>query len=221
MRLRALLPFAALLGATLWCVLLLGLRRSEYGPSGLGFLVWNLTLAWIPLALAVLLLVAYRRQHPRLELVALGAAWFVFLPNAPYMLTDLIHLGDQHRLFDALILGSFAITALALGFASLLIVQLVVTRAAGAALGWLVAIGSLCAASVGIYLGRVQRLNSWDVIHRPGYIVDLARMRFDDPFGNRQLIGYVVALSVFLTLAYAALYGFAALMGTARPEPQR
>jgi uncharacterized membrane protein len=219
MRARVWLPVVALLGASVWCLVLVAARRHAYGPGGFRYLIWNLSLAWLPLVFALLLYVAYRRRHTIAELVALGAAWLVFLPNAPYMLTDLIHIGDQHRLFDALILGSFAITALALGFASLLIVQLVVTRAAGAASGWLVAIGSLCAASVGIYLGRVQRLNSWDVIHRPGYIVDLARMRFDDPFGNRQLIGFVIALSVFLTLAYAALYGFAALMGVARAEP--
>jgi uncharacterized membrane protein len=127
------------------------------------------------------------------------------------MLTDLIHLGQQHRLFDSVILGSFAFTALALGFASLLIVQVVVTRLAGAALGWTVAVGSLFASSVGIYLGRVQRLNSWDVVQRPRTLWTLAKLRLDDPFGNRYLIGFVFALCGFLTLAYIGLYGFTTL----------
>ena len=112
-------------------------------------------------------------------------AWLVFLPNAPYVLTDFIHLGAEHRQFDAILLASFAFTSLALGFASLLLVQLVVTRAAGAAIGWFVALSSILAASVGIYLGRVLRLNSWDVVQRPGHLAEIVLARLEDPFGNR------------------------------------
>ena len=102
----------------------------------------------------------------------------MFLPNAPYVLTDFIHLGTEHRQFDAVLLASFAFTSLALGFASLLLVQLVVTRAAGRAIGWFVAlVVAIPAASVGIYLGRVLRLNSWDVVHRPGHLAEIALAR--------------------------------------------
>ena len=97
------------------------------------------------------------RGARRLELAAARAGWLLFLPNAPYVLTDFVHLGASHRLYDSLLIASFAFTSLALGFASLLLVQLVVTRAAGALFGWPTAVGSLFAASVGIYLGRVQR----------------------------------------------------------------
>jgi uncharacterized membrane protein len=215
MRSRALVPVAALLAASAWCVLLVEVRKHEYGSVGYPYLAWNLGLAWIPLILALVLVAAYRRRAHPLELLAVGAVWLVFFPNAPYMLTDLIHLGQQHRLFDSIVLGSFAFTALALGFASLLLVQLVVTRLAGAALGWAVAIASLFASSVGIYLGRVQRLNSWDVVQRPRTIWALARLRLDDPFGNRYLIGFVIALCGFLTLVYVGLYGFTALAAAA------
>ncbi len=221
MRSRLLLPFAAPAAASVWCVLLVAIRKVEYGGSGYPYLVWNLVLAWIPLALAALLVLSYRRRRSGLELAAVGIAWLLFLPNAPYVLTDFIHLGPEHRLFDSLILASFAFTSLALGFASLLLVQFVVTRAAGALFGWLTAVGSLSAASVGIYLGRVHRLNSWDAINRPGHLLELVRLRLADPFGNPHMIGFVIALSVFLTLAYAGLYGFAALMAASRHEPRR
>jgi uncharacterized membrane protein len=221
MRSRAVLPVLALLAASAWCVLLLAVRRHEFGASGYRYLVWNLTLAWIPLLLALVLLAAYRRRAHWLELVAVGGVWLLFLPNAPYMLTDIVHLGDRHKLFDAVILGSFAFTALALGFASLLVVQVVVTRLAGATLGWAVAVSSLFAASVGIYLGRVQRLNSWDVVQRPRTLWTIARLRLDDPFGNRYLIGFVLALCGFLTLAYAGLYGFTSLAAAVGREERR
>jgi uncharacterized membrane protein len=218
MRSRVLLPLLALGAASAWCVVLLAVRKHEYGYAGYPYLVWNLALAWIPLLLAVLLVVSYARRRSAVELVTVGAAWLLFLPNAPYVLTDFIHLGERHRLFDSLIIASFAFTSLALGFASLLLVQLVVTRAAGAMLGWVTAFGSLFAASVGIYLGRVLRLNSWDVVHRPGRLWEISSTRLADPFGNRHLIGFVLALCGFLTLAYLGVYGFTALVGAARPQ---
>jgi uncharacterized membrane protein len=94
----------------------------------------------------------------------------------------------------------------------------VVTRAAGAAIGWLVALSSLFAASVGIYLGRVLRLNSWDVVQRPGRLSGIVRDRMDDPFGNRHLIGFVIVLCGFLTLAYCGLYGVTAIAAAARSD---
>jgi uncharacterized membrane protein len=220
MRARVLVSLGALVAASLWCVLLLVVRKHEYGATGYPYLAWNLVLAWLPLLLAALLVVTYARGRSAIELLAVGAAWLVFLPNAPYMLTDFIHLGTQHRLFDTVVIASFALTALALGFVSLVLVQLVVTRAAGAAVGWLTAIGSLFAASFGIYLGRVLRFNSWDVVQRPHRLLELAKLRLDDPFGNRHLIGFTVALGCMLALAYLGLYGFTMLVSSAKREQQ-
>jgi uncharacterized membrane protein len=213
-----LLPLAALLAASAWCVVLLAVRKHEFGAAGYRYLVWNLTLAWIPLLLAILLVAAYRQRRSLVELIVVGAAWLLFLPNAPYVLTDFIHLGSNHRMYDTILVGSFAVTGLALGFASLLLVQLVVTRACGALLGWVTALGSLFFASVGIYLGRVLRLNSWDAIQRPHHLWQLARFRLEDPFGNRYLIGFVIAFCGFLTLAYAGFYGFTTLAASVRRD---
>jgi len=220
MRARVLISFGALVGASAWCVLLLILRRHEYGSTGYPYLVWNLVLAWLPLVLAVLLVVTYARSRSTVELLAVGAAWLIFLPNAPYVLTDFVHLGLEHKLFDTIVISSFALTALALGFVSLVLVQLVVTRAAGPVIGWLTAIGSLFAASFGIYPGRVLRFNSWDVITRPHRLLDLAKLRLDDPFGNRYLIGFTLALGGVLVLAYLGLYGFTMLVSSTRRDRQ-
>jgi uncharacterized membrane protein len=218
MRSRAILPVAALLAASAWCVVLLLVRKHEFGGPVHAYLVWNLALAWIPLLLAILLLASYARRRSVLALLAIGAAWLLFLPNAPYLLTDFIHLGPAHRLYDTILIGSFACTGLALGFASLLLVQLVVTRAAGALLGWATALGALFFASIGIYLGRVLRFNSWDAIQRPHLLWGVTLGRLSDPFGNPQLIGFVIALCGFLTLGYVGFYGFTALAATVRRD---
>jgi uncharacterized membrane protein len=220
MRARVLISFGALVAASAWCVLLLVVRKHEFGAAGYPYLVWNLVLAWMPLVLAVLLVVTYARSRSAVELIAVGLAWLLFLPNAPYILTDFIHLGPEHKLFDTVVIGSFAMTAVALGFVSLVLVQLVVTRAAGAMLGWATAIFSLFAASFGIYLGRVLRFNSWDVVSRPHRLFELAKLRVDDPFGNRYLIGFTLALGSVLVLMYLGLYGFTLLVSSTRREQQ-
>jgi uncharacterized membrane protein len=211
MRARVWLPVVALLGASVFCLALVLARRHLYGPGGFRYLVWNLGLAWAPLLFALLLYAAYRRRHTLAELLALGAAWLVFLPNAPYMVTDFVHLGDRHRLVDAAILASFAFTALALGFASLLLVQIVVTRRFGTLPGWAVALGAMFLASAGVYLGRVHRFNSWDVLTRPRLVAWTMWQALDDPFAHAHLLLFVVAGGCFLALAYVGLYGVAEL----------
>jgi uncharacterized membrane protein len=220
MRARVWLPVVALFAASVWCVALVVARRHAYGPGGFRYLVWNLGLAWLPLVFALLLYVAFRRRHTIGELIALGAAWLVFLPNAPYMLTDFIHLGDHHRLADSLILASFAFTALALGFASLLRVQIVVTRGVGARAGGIVAFGALFLASLGVYLGRVHRFNSWDVVTRPRLVAWTMWQGLDDPFAHLDILVFVVAGAGFLALAYVGLYGVADLVAALGRDDQ-
>src|SRR5580658_8823498 len=59
-------------------------------------LVWNLFLAWIPLLLA-LLIHALSPRFKRFfgELSICGIAWFFFFPNAPYLVTDMVHWNNH------------------------------------------------------------------------------------------------------------------------------
>src|SRR3954464_4156781 len=66
-------------------------RRAQLDPD-YGFLRWNLVLAWIPLLLSHALARASRRPATAVAVPVLALAWIVFLPNAPYLVTDLIHL---------------------------------------------------------------------------------------------------------------------------------
>ena len=66
------------------------LLRVKTGNDANDFLVWNLFLAFLPLAFA-LLLTALRGSNALLSAV-LALLWLLFYPNAPYMITDLIHI---------------------------------------------------------------------------------------------------------------------------------
>lgn len=189
----------ALLGSSAFSLALLALRMLERDNATYGFLAWNLFLAWIPLLLAVAAVTAWR-WGLRLSVVPLLALWLLFFPNAPYVVTDFVHLrdiGGMPRWFDVAMLGSFAVTSLALGFVSLYLVQNLIRARLGVAWSWFGALGAIALSGVGIYLGRVEQLNSWDVL-------DPERLR--DALAAAAAQDRRVFLTVFLTCVLAAGY---------------
>ena len=190
---------------SLAAVALLVVRMDRVGEPAFTFLTWNLLLAWIPFLLALGVAAVHGRGGPGPLLWPLGLGWLLFLPNAPYILTDFIHLGRAGGVplwFDAALIGTFAATGLALGLASLLIVHHVVEARAGRVLGWAVAVCSLVLSAVGVYLGRFPRFNSWDVVTDPLSLVAVVLQRLADPFGNPFLVRFGVMMSILLLGSY-------------------
>ena len=116
-----------------------------------------------------------RRPPPRRRgplLWAAGVLWLVFFPNAPYIVTDFKWLRDWTGApiwFDVVLVAAAAWCGLMLGFISLYLMQAVVRRSIGTVKAWLFVLGVLAVSSFGIYLGRFQRWNSWDVFTQPGH----------------------------------------------------
>ena len=126
------LAIVALLASSALCVATVEIRTHETGDPYYRFLVWNLILAWVPLAFAI---AAYARARGRIDVLVavLLVPWLLFFPNAPYLLSDFIHLGEGPAplWYDGLMLSAFAWTGLLLGFGSLYLVQMIVRRAFG------------------------------------------------------------------------------------------
>ena len=195
----------ALVVLSLAAVGLLAVRIDRVGKPAFVFLTWNLFLAWIPFVLSLGVAALHGRGGPRLLLWVLGAGWLLFLPNAPYILTDFIHLGRVRGAplwFDAALIGTFAAAGLALGLSSLLVVHRVVEARAGRVVGWAVAVSSLMLSAIGIYLGRFPRFNSWDVITDPHGLVPVVLQRLADPFGNTFLLRFGAVMSTLLLASY-------------------
>jgi len=202
---RRLAALGVLAGASAFAVGLVVLRFLLSGNAYYANLVWNLVLAWVPLVLALVVYDRVRRGVGGPLLVLPLALWLLFLPNAPYLVTDFILLRDIQDMpiwFDVTLLTTFAWTGLVLGFVSLYLVQTVARRLAGPVAGWLVALGALAASSVGIYLGRYLRWNSWDLLLQPAAVLNDAAARL----GSAQLIGMSLVTTAFLMVAYTMLY---------------
>lgn len=144
-----------------------------------GWIIWNLFLAFIPLVISLWLFL--RRSKKRSLFWWLGFIIFIaFLPNAPYLLTDIIHLIEAIRAgysiwITTLIFIPLHLFAIWLGWEAYvisLINQGYYLRKQGAKkfiLGSELITHALC--SIGIYLGRFRRFNSWDFVSKPDILI--------------------------------------------------
>lgn len=152
-------------GFTLFAVSLCLLRILKSDGRSYIFLLWNLFLAFVPWWIS-----SYFKQKQTLRWkdAPLLVMWLLFLPNAPYLLTDLFHLKHRPPIplwFDLVLILSFAFIGLLVFYRSLkdmitLFKQYMSTGMLACttyAIFWLI--------SFGLYLGRFLRFNSWDVMH--------------------------------------------------------
>ena len=155
---------------SLFSAALIVTRYVYSGEQLYGWLIWNLFLAWIPFGLAIVIYDRHRAGMRPSRLLPLAALWLLFLPNAPYIITDFKHLVPSPVVplwVDIVVIAAPAWTGMLLGFLSLYLVQSVVRSLAGPRVAWVTAVAVLGLASFGVYLGRVLRWNSWDVLTHP------------------------------------------------------
>lgn len=149
-------------------------------PGTILQLVWLAGVMIVALGISILL---FKLSHTsKLWLWWIGLATFIaFLPNAPYVLTDIIHLlrGASSGTIKIWVITFLFIpihmTAIVLGFEayvlSLLNVNFYLKQKGLQALTLPVELGIHALCAVGIYLGRFIRLNSWDVVVDPSSVL--------------------------------------------------
>jgi uncharacterized membrane protein len=204
-------PVMALMFASAVGVLLTGLRVGWTGNIRYLLLVWNLFLAWLPLLFALALCRRCQRGEGNgWQTIGLAALWILFLPNAPYIFTDLIHLNTwfhSHYWIDLSLILMVALTGFLLGFLSLYLMQSVVAHRWGRAAGWGLIAAATGLSGFGIYLGRILRLNSWDAVLHPMRLTGSVGHWVAHPmtnFGTNFV--FPVLFGVFLFLGYVMLY---------------
>ncbi len=183
----------------------------------LWFLGWNLVLAWIPWLAAR----AVERARSRAVIAAAAAVWLLFLPNAPYLVTDLIHLRPRPPVpasFDVLLFASFALAGCALAWGSLEAVHARLARAVGPTRAAAAVFAVLLLTGFGVYLGRFERWNSWDLVARPrGLLADAA-----GALGDPHALAFSALFAAFVGAGYLLLAPpRAARQVEADPGPER
>ena len=184
------------------------------------YLVANLGLALIPLGLAWLAARLDRLGSPRAALVT-GLLWLLFLPNAPYILTDFTHLRYTFIPWawaHLVLLVWFSFTGLLAGLLSLRLIHLRLELRLSPLLAWtlIVAITALC--GVGVAIGRIYRWHSVDLFLHPKAVLGAALRQI--PVGSSPLDAALpVGISLFFTFAYVFLH--ALTPGTPETEAKK
>jgi uncharacterized membrane protein len=163
-------------------------------------MIWNLFLAWLPVIL-VYNWKQTRRKYPVFSWIFFGL-WFLFFPNAPYIITDLFHLYYRDPVpfwYDLVLLMNFVWAGLFLGYISLYEVHEWLNTIFSRIIGWFLIGGLLLLSGFGMYIGRYLRWNSWDLIVNP----------FETPFDivktfvtHGRAWGASGVFSIFLIMSY-------------------
>ena len=199
-RFNVLFPLFAL---TTLSILLLSIRLKITHSFFYLFLVWNLFLAMIPYFISSY--ITHKKQMKKWKRYAFLTIWLLFLPNAPYLLTDFIHLRLSPQnwvVYDVLVIVLFAITGLAFYLYSLKdTAQILTTHFNKKKVSkFILALPFLV--SFGMYLGRVLRWNSWDLLHKPfGLFTDVFTI-FTNPVDNLKAWLFTILFGMFLKLSY-------------------
>ncbi len=207
--------FFLLAGATLMAAGLVRLRIAGTASLRYVFLIWNLFLAWIPFMVAYVMYTLPLSRRALLVVAPVSAfLWLIFFPNAPYILTDFQHLSvpseDFPVWYDVLLLMWASFTGLFLGMVSLFLMQEIVRREFGHWLGWGFVLVVTVLTSIGVYMGRFLRWNSWDIL---GHFGDMAQFTLyyllHPTLRSLMFAGLFVPFFLFV---YLLLYAFGHLL---------
>ncbi len=184
----------------------LAFRVSYSGTNNYSNLLSNLFLAWLPYVLSVMAASGYR-SHPKRWWVILVLVffWLVFFPNAPYMVTDFYHLDPRPPVplwFDISLIAIFAFTGCFLAIASLRSIHVIIERFLGKFIGWLFTLFTLGLGSLGVYLGRFSRFNSWDILLEPKPVLKDLAYNLLNPLDNLGFIGFTIMFTSILLVFY-------------------
>lgn len=208
----------ALLGLLAIC-LVLTVGRGILSRNWWSFVMlnWNLALALFPLGVA-LVLRDLRNAAPapawfgsRRLLVGGLMVWLLFLPNAPYIITDLFHLPElqvfQAALlwFDTLTIYVYATTGLLCGLYSSLLVHRMVKPLLGVSRSWALLLACQFLSGFGIYLGRFGRWNSWNVLSEPAGLLRAIVRSYQDHLSLKLTLAYGFVLAA----GYLAFWWYA------------
>ena len=204
-------------------VLMIVIRIQLTGTFRYVSLVWNLFLAWIPyvLALQIKRLSSSRivTTNRKLSMLAIGVVWLFFYPNAPYILTDFIHIIEDTYpsvfprslittnavlWYDIIQNSAFSFIGHFIGLISLVLLHRLIDAAYKKYVGWTVALVAMLLGGYGIYLGRFERLNSWDVFKHP---LSTARIVFVNLFNAKAML-FAGCFGFFIFLTYLIVYSF-------------
>lgn len=148
-------------------LILIIVRVVVFGSFSLIYISWNIFLATLPFIISSLLLIQAKKNNlPKILFIIGGIFWLLLLPNAPYIVTDLIHIGVVRSVpafYDSILLFSSAWVGMILAMNSIFHIEQIIRIKYSKAITNIIIAVVIFFTSFGVYLGRFLRFNSWDV----------------------------------------------------------
>ncbi|MGC5774174.1 DUF1361 domain-containing protein [Paenibacillus pabuli] len=210
---------SVLIVATIGCLLVAVYLRTKTNTNMYQYLTWDMFLAWVPFIISSTIRYVSNKKLTRLSIAFIGVmcgGWLFFLPNSAYLFTEILHAfryfnpqGESkfwvHIDFWYSLTLTFvvAIVGLVLSICSIHQIHRLLNKRLSRFSSMLVVGVILLLSSVGVYIGRFNRWNSWDVLRQPGLI--LKDIMTDLSAGNSILIEFVAMVFVIQVLGYITL----------------
>jgi uncharacterized membrane protein len=166
------------------------------------FYGWNTFLAAIPYMVSTQLIKLRKLKLPAFFFLFV---WLAFFPNAPYLITDLLHYEERPPVpfwYDILLVISATWNGLILGIVSLMNVEIFLSRHIKPVWVTVTIFVSLLLCSYGIFLGRFLRLNSWDIATDPAYLAYTSAHHVLLPQRYPKLWVFTILFAVLLSIIY-------------------
>lgn len=194
-----------LLFSICFTIFLLGFRFLYFGQLQFVFYLWNLFLAIIPLLLSRQLS-KWKKLNVKVFVVLL--CWLLFLPNAPYIITDIFHFFERPpvpKWFDLLLVTSAAWNGLMIGIVSLMQVEQFLSLHFSSLKVNVSMMIILLSCSYGIYVGRFLRFNSWDIVTNTQALAHQLEKSFLYPRLYLSIWAFTMFFGAFFWLVYQTI----------------
>jgi len=192
---------------TLLCVIVNFCRIQYFDTNRYFFLNWNLFLGIIPYGLSLLILHS-KTVHKSIYLLGFTFfLWLIFIPNSPYIFTDVIHIITKKQSivpvwFDISMIFLYAWTSLSFGFLSIRNIELFASKFLTKKHLNAAIIMLLFLISFGVFIGRVLRWNSWEIFSAPLlFVSDILRIILH-PNQNIGFMAFTFLFGLFLNAIY-------------------
>lgn len=182
-------------------------RLDVWGTANLLYLIWNLFLAWIPYIISSFFI---KKDTPIKFFIPAFLVWLLFFPNAPYLVTDVLHIsaGSPVLWYDSLLFFFFGWIGLFLGMLSLFQVHQYLKMHLNYFFSEISILGICFISSFGIYLGRFERWNSWDMFINPLVLVRHFFNLSINIIHSGVPLMFVIVFTVFMYSVYKTMYAF-------------
>ncbi|MFA6515120.1 MAG: DUF1361 domain-containing protein [Candidatus Paceibacterota bacterium] len=182
------------------------LRILIWNKVSFVYILWNIFLALLPFIISSLLLRAnnIKKLNQTIFLIG-GIFWLILIPNSPYIITDLIHIGEVRAvpaLYDSFLLFSSAWVGLLLGMYSINHMEQILITKYSKKMTSIVLVFVILFTSFGMYLGRFLRFNSWDVFAKPISFLNGIREIFTSNHNLTEALLYTILFFFFILISY-------------------